>query len=145
MPSSFILGDLQFVRTKGHQEGLAGLLSHCPGTSAMKRRPCPGFHLGLSRELQGRHPDPPQDCTSRQQELTGVVEEACWKSDPAARSFKKDSSGAILADNTSDLRWKMCQDRRGLAYDQVAILSNEVHARWVALMIKQASGAPPSL
>ena len=95
--------------------------------------------------LQGRHPDPPQDSISRQQELTGVVEEACWKFDPAARSFKKDSSGAILADNTSDLRWKMCQDRRGLVYDQVAILSNEVHARWVALMIEQASGAPPSL
>jgi len=72
-----------------------------------------------------------------------VVEEVCWKFDPAAGSFKKGATGEILADNTSDLRWKMCQDRRGLAYDQVALLSNEVHARWVALMIKHKHRVPP--
>ena len=94
-------------------------------------------------DFQGRRPAPPQDCTSRQQELTGVVEEVCWKFDPAAGSFKKGATGEILADNTSDLRWKMCQDRRGLAYDQVALLSNEVHARWVALMIKHKHRVPP--
>lgn len=37
----------------------------------------------------------------------------------------------------------MCQDRRGLAYDQVAILSQGVHARWVALMIKHKHRVPP--
>ena len=72
-----------------------------------------------------------------------MVEEACWKFDPAAGSFKKDATGVILADNTSDLRWKMCQDRRGLAYDQVSLLSNEVHAKWVALMIKHKHRVPP--
>ena len=83
-----------------------------------------------------------QDCTSRHQELTGVVEEACWKSDSAAGTFKKDATGTILADNTSDLRWQMCQDRRGLAYDRVALLSHDVHAKWVALMIKRKHRIP---
>jgi len=57
--------------------------------------------------------------------------------------FKRGAGGDILADNTSDLLWKMAMDRRGLAYDQASILSNAVHARWVAQMIQHKHGVPP--
>ena len=49
----------------------------------------------------------------------------------------------MLADNTSDLLWKMGMDRRGLAYDQAAILSHSVHSKWVSEMITHKHRVPP--
>ena len=84
-----------------------------------------------------------KDCTSRQQELTGISEEPCWKFDPSTGTFKRGSAGEVLADNTSDLLWKMGMDRRGLAYDQASILSHSVHAQWVSEMIAHKHRVPP--
>ena len=84
-----------------------------------------------------------QDCTSRQDELVGVTEEPSWKFDPSTGSFKKNSAGETPADNTSDLRWKLAMDRRGLAYDQASVLSWGVHARWITALIQHKHRAPP--
>ena len=84
-----------------------------------------------------------QDCTSRQDELVGITEEPCWKFDPASGSFKRNAAGEILADTTSDLKWKLGMDRLGLAYDQASILSHAVHTRWISTLIQHKHMTPP--
>ena len=73
----------------------------------------------------------------------GITEEPCWKFDPASGSFKKNAAGEILADTTSDLKWKLGMDRRGLAYDQASILSHGVHTRWISTLIQHKHRTPP--
>ena len=73
----------------------------------------------------------------------GITEEPRWKFDPASGSFKKNAAGEILADTTSDLKWKLGMDRRGLAYDQASILSHAVHTRWISTLIQHKHRTPP--
>ena len=91
----------------------------------------------------GLYPVLVQDCTSRQDELVGITEEPCWKFDPASGSFKKNAQGEIIADTTSDLKWKLGMDRRGLAYDQASLISHSVHTRWISLLIQHKHRVPP--
>jgi hypothetical protein len=73
----------------------------------------------------------------------GITEEPRWKFDPASGFFKKNAAGEILADTTSDLKWKLGMDRRGLAYDQASILSHAVHTRWISTLIQHKHRTPP--
>jgi len=98
----------------------------------------PKGHMGLYRPHWAF-----QDCTSREQELTGIDEVPSWRFDPTTGTFKKGPGGEVLADNTSDLLWKMGMDRRGLAYDQASILSHSVHSKWVSEMITHKHRVPP--
>ena len=84
-----------------------------------------------------------KDCTSRQQELVGVTEEPAWKFDATSGTFKRNSSGEVAADTTSDLKWKLCQDFRGLAYDQAAVLSHSIHSRWITTLVQHKHRVPP--
>ena len=84
-----------------------------------------------------------QDCTSRQDELVGITEEPSWKFDPATGCFKRNAIGETPADNTSDLKWKLGMDRRGLAYDQASVLSHAVHTRWISTLIQHKHRTPP--
>ena len=74
----------------------------------------------------------------------GITEEPCWKFDPASGSFKMNAAGEILADTTSDLKWKLGMDRRGLALDQASILSHAVHTRWISTLIQHKHRKPPT-
>ena len=49
----------------------------------------------------------------------------------------------MVADTTSDLKWKLGQDLRGLAYDQAAVLSHAVHTKWITTLIQHKHRAPP--
>jgi hypothetical protein len=48
-----------------------------------------------------------------------------------------------VADTTSDLKWKLGQDFRGLAYDQAAVLSHSVHSKWITELIQHKHRVPP--
>jgi hypothetical protein len=49
----------------------------------------------------------------------------------------------VVADTTSDLKWKLGQDFRGLAYDQAAVLSHAVHTKWITTLIQHKHRVPP--
>ena len=48
-----------------------------------------------------------------------------------------------MADTTSDLKWRLGQDRRGLAYDQAAVLSHDVHTKWITTLTQHKHRVPP--
>jgi hypothetical protein len=82
-------------------------------------------------------------CTTRDQELTGLKRDAQLSLDSEGQIKVKPACSLATADTTTELKLKNALTRRGIAYDQSGLLDFEIHNRWVDKLFAVQSRHPP--
>eukprot|EP00971_Amphidinium_carterae_P208906 4144550-Amphidinium_carterae.1 len=87
---------------------------------------------------------PPEQCTSRSQELRGVKKFKALKLDDQGNVKVVGTSQDFTATIASELDLRNALQRRGFAYDQAGLLKFAVHEKWVRRIFARYSKTPPS-
>eukprot|EP00435_Cladocopium_sp_Y103_P074532 s33_g49.t1 len=87
---------------------------------------------------------PPSKCTKRDAEVQQSLKEKPTTLTVEQQTLKLAAGEPkILADTSSELMVQWAFQRRGLAFDQCKLISNDVHDRWVQLLLTQLTKDPP--
>ena len=87
---------------------------------------------------------PPSKCTKRDSEVQNSL-----KDKPVTLSLEQQmvklasADEPITADTSTDLQFQWALQRRGLAYDQCALIKYEEHEMWVQQLLGQLTREPP--
>ena len=87
---------------------------------------------------------PPSKCTKRDQEVQQSLKERPTTLTVEQQTLKLAAGEPkIKADTSNELLMQWALQRRGLAFDQCKLISNDVHDRWVQMMLMQITRESP--
>ena len=88
---------------------------------------------------------PPSKCTKRDSEVQQSLKEKPTTLTVEQQTLKLSAGEAKLkADTSNELLMQWALQRRGLAFDQCKLISNEIHDKWLQSLLTQLTREPPA-
>ena len=88
---------------------------------------------------------PPSKCTKRDAEVQQTLKEKPTTLTLEQQTLKLSTADPKLkADTSNELLMQWALQRRGLAFDQCKLISNDIHERWVNMLLMQLTREAPS-
>jgi hypothetical protein len=88
---------------------------------------------------------PPSKCTKRDAEVQQTLKEKPTTLTLEQQTLKLSTADPKLkADTSNELLMQWALQRRGLAFDQCKLISNDIHERWVNMLLMQLTREAPN-